>query len=150
MKKLLYIIIGGIIIFIIILVTIGSSGEKKETELTQQPENSETSEQTEEINIFVENHDNIPLPNGAILKKYSPYQPETSTTAQQDESFTYEVNLSQEEVIKFYKENLPRFNWETDYIEKNMMFFKSNKELLFVGVDKKSQNESILTIMIEK
>lgn len=37
MKKLLY-IIGGIIILIIIIVIIAGSGEKKETELTEQPQ----------------------------------------------------------------------------------------------------------------
>lgn len=100
------------------------------------------------INRFVENHNDIPLPSEAILKDYSPSKPETSTSAGCDEKFTYEVALAQEKLIKFYKENLSRFGWRTDYIAGNIMFFKSNTESLFIGVDKKTQNESKLIITI--
>jgi len=150
-KKIPYIVGGVILLIIVIIVIVSTDGQKKEAEIAQPEQiSSETSEQIETIDTFVEKHKNIPLPAGAILKEYSPYQPETSTTAQQDESFSYEVNLPQEEVIRFYKENLSRFGWETNYTEKNIMFFKNKEELLFVGVDEKFQNESTLTIMVGK
>lgn len=107
-----------------------------------------TSGCTKKINRFVENHNNIPLPNEAIFKNYSPYKPETSTFAGCDEKFTYEVDLTQEKLMKFYKENLPKYGWKTYYIAENLISFKSSRELLTIGIDKKTQNKSILIIMI--
>lgn len=151
MKKIVY-IFGGIIILILIIVIISSGGEKKTTEITPQSQLTASTElkQTEEITNFVEKHSDIPLPKDSILKEYRPYKPETLTTAQQDETFTYIVSLLQEEVIKFYKKNMSQFGWESAEFYTNAMFFEKGIKVVFVGVDKKGESESTITIMIGK
>lgn len=111
---------------------------------------TEETKQPEEITDFVENHSDIPLPKDSILKEHRPYKPETLTTAQQDETFTYIAFLSQEETIKFYKKNMSQFGWESAEGYGNAMFFEKGINVAFIGVDKKGENESTITIMIGK